>query len=112
MFVQIDMEPVRLAFPRQVFTLSQTEYVINRVNWVYDHREMVGGLRFVHEPATLRFFTGKLPLHPTGPKSRSPRIGLDPAMTSKDQEKYRPSDRSSRPLLRSSVSGAYMGLRG
>ena len=27
---------------------------------IYDHREMIGGLRFVHEPKTLRFFTGKL----------------------------------------------------
>ena len=54
------VEMVRLAFPRRVFTLSQTEYVIDRVKWLYDHREMVGGLRFVHEPKTLRFFTGKL----------------------------------------------------
>ena len=54
------MELVRLALPRRVFTLSQTEYVIDRVKWVYDHREMIGGLRFVHEPATLRFFTGIL----------------------------------------------------
>jgi tryptophanase len=54
------MELVRLALPRRVFTLSQVEYVIDRVKWVYDHREMIGGLRFVHEPATLRFFTGKL----------------------------------------------------
>ncbi len=54
------MELVRLAFPRRVFTLSQTEYVIDRVKWLYDHRELVGGLRFVHEPKTLRFFTGVL----------------------------------------------------
>lgn len=54
------MELVRLAFPRRVFTLSQTEYVIDRVKWLYDHREMIGGLRFVHEPKTLRFFTGIL----------------------------------------------------
>jgi tryptophanase len=54
------MELVRLAFPRRVFTLSQTEYVIDRVKWVYDHRDMIGGLRFVHEPKTLRFFTGRL----------------------------------------------------
>ena len=39
---------------------SGEEYVIDRVKWLYDHRELVGGLRFVHEPATLRFFTGKL----------------------------------------------------
>ena len=54
------MELVRLAMPRRVFTLSQTEYVLDRVKWVYDHRHMIGGLRFVHEPATLRFFIGTL----------------------------------------------------
>ena len=54
------VEMVRLAFPRRVFTLSQTEFVIDRVKWLYDHRHMVGGLRFVHEPKTLRFFTGRL----------------------------------------------------
>lgn len=54
------VEMVRLAFPRRVFTLSQTEYVIDRVKWLYDNRHLVGGLRFVHEPKTLRFFTGKL----------------------------------------------------
>ncbi|MCD8050037.1 MAG: tryptophanase [Clostridia bacterium] len=54
------MELVRMALPRRVFTLSQTEYVIDRVKWLYDHRELVGGLRFIHEPKTLRFFTGIL----------------------------------------------------
>ena len=54
------MELVRLAFPRRVFTLSQTEYVIDRVKWLYDNRHLIGGLRFVHEPKTLRFFTGIL----------------------------------------------------
>lgn len=54
------MELVRLAFPRRVFTLSQTEFVIDRVKWLYDHRHLIGGLRFTHEPKTLRFFTGKL----------------------------------------------------
>ncbi len=54
------MELVRLALPRRVFTLSQVEYVIDRVKWVFDHRELIGGLKFVHEPKTLRFFTGIL----------------------------------------------------
>ena len=54
------VEMLRLAFPRRVFTLSQTEYVIDRVKWLFDHRDMIGGLRFVHEPKTLRFFTGRL----------------------------------------------------
>ena len=54
------VEMVRLAFPRRVFTLSQAEYVIDRVKWLYDHRHLIGGLRFVHEPKSLRFFTGRL----------------------------------------------------
>lgn len=54
------VELVRLAMPRRVFTLSQVSYVVDRVKWLFDHREMIGGLRFTHEPATLRFFTGRL----------------------------------------------------
>ena len=34
------MELLRLAFPRRVFTLSQTEYVIDRVKWLFDHRDL------------------------------------------------------------------------
>jgi tryptophanase len=55
-----DLELMRLAFPRRVFTLSQIEYAIDRLNWLYLHRELIGGLRFVEEPPVLRFFTGRL----------------------------------------------------
>ncbi len=55
-----DMELLRLAFPRRVFTLSQTLYLIDRLNWLYHNRELVGGLRFVEEPSVLRFFMGRL----------------------------------------------------
>ncbi|MGD9329124.1 MAG: tryptophanase [Cyclobacteriaceae bacterium] len=55
-----DVELLRLAFPRRVFTLSQTEYLIDRVNWLYQNRELVGGLKFVDEPPVLRFFMGRL----------------------------------------------------
>lgn len=55
-----DLELLRLAFPRRVFTLSQTEYIIDRLNWLYHNRELVGGLKFVEEPPVLRFFTGRL----------------------------------------------------
>lgn len=53
-------ELLRLALPRRVFTLSQVEYAIDRVKWLYDNRRLIGGLRFVREPAALRFFTGVL----------------------------------------------------
>jgi len=55
-----DMELLRLAFPRRVFTLSQTMFVIDRVNWLFNNRDLVGGLKFVEEPAVLRFFNGRL----------------------------------------------------
>jgi len=58
--VLADVELLRLAFPRRVFTLSQTEYVLDRVTWLYQNRELVGGLRFVDEPSVLRFFMGRL----------------------------------------------------
>jgi tryptophanase len=58
--VLADVELLRLAFPRRVFTLSQTMFVIDRVKWLYKNRELVGGLKFVEEPAVLRFFNGKL----------------------------------------------------
>ena len=35
-------------------------YVVDRVNWLYKNRELVGGLVFTDEPAVLRFFNGRL----------------------------------------------------
>lgn len=63
--VQANMELLRLAMPRRVFTLSQVKYAIDRICWLYENRHLVGGLRFVEEPKTLRFFFGKLePISP------------------------------------------------
>ena len=55
-----DMELLRLAFPRRVFTLSQTKFLIDRINWLYQNRELVGGLKFTEETKVLRFFMGRL----------------------------------------------------
>ena len=58
--VPADLELMRLAVPSRVYTLSQIEYVIDRLNWLYHNRELVGGLRFIEEPPLLRFFIGRL----------------------------------------------------
>ena len=55
-----DMELVRLAVPKRVFTLSHLKFVADRVNWLYKNRELIGGLEWVEEPKVLRFFLGKL----------------------------------------------------
>jgi len=57
---QVPLELLRLAVPRRVFTLSQIEYVADRVKWVWDNRKLIGGLHFVEEPVVLRFFFGRL----------------------------------------------------
>lgn len=53
-------ELVRLALPRRVFTLSQIRFIADRLAWLYENRELIGGLRFVEEPAVMRFFIGRL----------------------------------------------------
>ncbi len=55
-----NMELLRLALPRRVFTLSQVKYAIDRIQWLYDNRRLIGGLVFTEEPEILRFFFGRL----------------------------------------------------
>jgi tryptophanase len=55
-----ELELQRLAVPRRVYTLSQLKYVADRVKWLWDNRELIGGLEWVEEPSVLRFFFGRL----------------------------------------------------
>ena len=55
-----ELELMRLAVPRRVYTLSQLKYVADRVKWVWDNRKLIGGLEWVEEPSVLRFFFGRL----------------------------------------------------
>ncbi|MBK8640082.1 MAG: tryptophanase [Chromatiaceae bacterium] len=55
-----NMELLRLALPRRVFTLSQVKYAIDRIQWLWDNRRLIGGLVFTEEPEILRFFFGRL----------------------------------------------------
>jgi tryptophanase len=58
--VPSDMELLRLAVPRRVYTMSHYQYAADRLRWLYDHRKMIGGLEFYEEPPVLRFFGGKM----------------------------------------------------
>ena len=55
-----DVELLRLALPRRVFTMSQVLYAVDRITWLHQNAELVGGLRWVEEPSSLRFFFGRL----------------------------------------------------
>jgi tryptophanase len=58
--VPSDLELVRLAVPRRVFTMSHYQYTADRLEWLYAHRRMIGGLEFYEEPPVLRFFAGRM----------------------------------------------------
>ena len=58
--VPADLELLRLAVPRRVYTMSHFQYVADRLRWLLENREMVGGLEFYEEPPVLRFFAGKM----------------------------------------------------
>ncbi len=53
------LELVRLAIPRRVYTQSHIDYVVEAILEVFAARERIGGLRIVEEPPRLRHFTCK-----------------------------------------------------
>ena len=55
-----EMELIRLAIPKRVFTLSQIKFAADRLAWLFKNRHLIGGLEFVEEPKVLRFFFGRL----------------------------------------------------
>ncbi|MFB6274377.1 MAG: tryptophanase [Salinibacter sp.] len=61
-----DMELVRLAIPRRVYTQSHVDYVIECFEQVYDRREELRGFEMTEEPPQLRHFTAHF--RPKAPK--------------------------------------------
>jgi tyrosine phenol-lyase len=53
------LELVRLTIPRRVYTKDHMKAVAEGIRQVYDRREEIKGLKFVYEPAKLRFFQGR-----------------------------------------------------
>jgi tryptophanase len=58
--VPSDIELARMAVPRRVYNMGHVDYIVDRLAWLYAHRDIVQGLRFVEEPPVLRFFIGRL----------------------------------------------------
>ena len=53
------MELVRLALPRRVYTQSHMDYVLEVLLEVFEHRALLGGMRIVSAPPSLRHFTAE-----------------------------------------------------
>jgi len=54
------MDLVRLAIPRRVYTQSHIDYVVEVILEVWKHREQIPGLRLTYEAPFLRHFTAHL----------------------------------------------------
>lgn len=55
-----ELELVRLALPRRVYTASHLQYVADSLIDIHKNRDKVRGLRIVREPRFLRHFTARL----------------------------------------------------
>ncbi|PLX24196.1 MAG: tyrosine phenol-lyase [Ignavibacteria bacterium] len=58
-FIAPDLELVRLAIPRRVYTQSHIDYVIEVVKHVHERRSELKGLRLTYEAPMLRHFTAR-----------------------------------------------------
>jgi len=60
-----EMEMVRLAIPRRVYTQTHLDYVVNILAALRDRKDTIGGYRMTYEPPFLRHFTAEFePLRP------------------------------------------------
>jgi tryptophanase len=54
-----DMDLVRLAFPRRVYTQSHIDYLLEVIIYVHSIRKRISGVKMVEEPPVLRHFTAR-----------------------------------------------------
>ena len=54
-----ELELVRLAIPRRVYTQAHLDYVVETCKRLYDRREEINGLHYTYAPELLRHFTAR-----------------------------------------------------
>ncbi len=57
--IPADMELVRLAIPRRVYTQSHIDYVVEVFQEIFRNKDSVRGMKITHEPKFLRHFTAR-----------------------------------------------------
>lgn len=54
-----ELELVRLAIPRRVYTQAHLDYVVRVCQQLHESKERIGGVRYTHAPELLRHFTAR-----------------------------------------------------
>ena len=54
-----ELEQVRLAIPRRVYSQEHLNYVIDSVENLYKNRSEISGMKIIYDPGVLRHFTAK-----------------------------------------------------
>jgi tyrosine phenol-lyase len=54
-----NLELVRLTIPRRVYTQAHMDVIAESVEYVYENRAKIKGLKMIFEPKYLRFFQAK-----------------------------------------------------
>ena len=57
--VPAQMDLVRLAIPRRMYTQAHMDYVVEVVTEVFGYRDELRGMKFTRQPRALRHFTGR-----------------------------------------------------
>jgi tryptophanase len=58
-FIPAQMELVRLAFPRRVYTQSHFDYILEGMEEIVADKNSIRGMRLTYEPPFLRHFTAR-----------------------------------------------------
>ncbi len=57
-----DLELVRMAIPRRVYTQAHLDHVVETCQRIYERRDQLRGMRFTYAPELLRHFTARFEL--------------------------------------------------
>jgi len=56
--VPVKLDLVRFGIPRKTYLRGHLDYIVDRLVWLWGHRDLVKGLKWVYEPPVMRFFEG------------------------------------------------------